>query len=181
MDIKVIDDGVGKSFDISRSVTRVVTGTNEGKEYTKHNIIPLAALGMYQKLLHCDSLEEAAKFIMFIRDNQIDTSIKNPWGPAYEQLAYDQGLVSELTLGGFNETRRMLGLPTKNESGISPMSNEVDRTLYLTSAESEIQSYLASDDSLVEYIENMTQRILDESFSQAQHEVEEGDEGGSAV
>lgn len=179
MDLKVIEDANGKSFEVTRSVTTTKSGESTPSEFTRVNIIPVEALGMYMKLLHCDSLEEAAKFILFIRDNQIDTSKGNPWGPAYEQLAYDNGKIDELTLGGFNKTRELLGLPLKQEGGVATRAAVSDRTSYLRTTQSEFQSFLSASPDLVEMINKKSDDMIRSFYTTQQ--PEEVDDDGAAV
>lgn len=175
MDLRVIDDSHGKSFEVTRSVMATKSGESDPSEFTRVNIIPIEALGTYMKLLHCDSLDEAAKFILFIRDNQIDTSIVNPWPPAYEQLAYDNGEIDELTLGGFNKTRELLGLPLKQEGEILLMAASADRTSYLRTAQSEFQSFLSANEDIVEMIDTKSQQIVDSLYPKpVKEEVDDG-------
>lgn len=179
MDLRVVDDSQGKSFEVTRSVMTTKSGESEPSEFTRVNIIPVEALGMYMKLLHCDSLEEAAKFILFIRDNQIDTSLGNPWKPAYEQLAYDNGLIDELTLGGFNKTRELLGLPLKQEGEVSLMTASVDRTSYLRTAQSEFQSFLSANEDIASMIDTKSQQIVDSLYAKPVNGEEEVDDGAA--
>ena len=180
MDLRVIDDRNGKSFEVTRTVITTKSGESAPSEFTRVNVIPVEALGMYMKLLHCDSLDEAARFILFIRDNQIDTSVTNPWPPAYEQLAYDNGEIDELTLGGFNKTRELLGLPLKQEGEISLMAASTDRTSYLRTAQSEFQSFLSANEDIVDMIDTKSQQIVD-SLYQKHVNAEEVDDDGTAV
>lgn len=170
MDVEIrTQNGVDNLF-LTREVTtvaRTVEAVEQQQTEQRYNMIPMSAVAFWGRLLQTDSVEETLRFILFVRDNPVDQQLDEEtgltvWAPAYEQLMYDAGEIDELTLGGVNATRQALGLPIKDESGISPMSDQPDPTAYLSNAAWECWTKLGSVDGLLDRIEQTGQAMVDD-------------------
>lgn len=161
MDVTMVFENGVQNIHLLREVTTVqrsvdVEPAQEAEQ--RVNVIPAPAISFWGKLLKTDSVEETLRFILYVRDNPVDNPFLDEqdgltvWAPAYEQLLYDEGKIDELTLGGFNRTRELLGLPVKDESGISTMSAQQDNSAYLENTAWECYTKLASVDGLLDKI-----------------------------
>lgn len=169
MDVEIkTQNGVDNLF-LTREITsvaRTVDAVEQQQPEQRYNMIPMSAVAFWGKLLQTDSVDETLRFILFVRDNPVDSCLDQEtgltvWAPAYEQLMYDAGEIDELTLGGVNATRQALGLPLKSGPGISLMAEQSDSTAYLSNAAWECFTKLESVDGLLDKIEQTGQSMVD--------------------
>lgn len=182
MDVTMMYENGVQNIHLTREVTTVSRTADvepaQGPEQ-RVNVIPVSAISFWGKLLKTDSVEETIRFILYVRDNPIENSFLNEqdgltvWAPAYEQLMYDAGKIDELTLGGFNKTRELLGLPIKNESGIATMSAQDDSTSYLENTAWECYTKLSTIDGIFDEINDMADKMVDSFVSKDKIEVDD--------
>lgn len=180
MDVTMMFENGEQNIHLVREVTTVQRSADvePAQEVEQRvNVIPVTAISFWGKLLKTDSVEETIRFILYVRDNPAESPFLNEqdgltiWAPAYEQLMYDEGKIDELTLGGFNKTRELLGLPIKNESGISTMSAQQDQSAYLENTAWECYTKLASIDGLLDEINEKADSMVASFVDRKNEEV----------